>query len=220
MSNNRNIVIADDHPLFRNALKQVIEQTYGNNSVTECADINSLQSLCQTANPIELILLDLHIPGAKGFSGLIYLVNNCPHIPVLMISANDSDEIISRAIHHGAAGFISKSADPSDILAAIETIVNGEIYIPANCNVDLDALDNCIDNDIASLMTQLTPQQFKVATMLAEGLLNKQIAYELNVTEATIKAHVTEIFRKLGVTSRTQAVLAISQLDIQPPSIN
>lgn len=213
------IVIADDHPLFRNALKQIIGLHRQNCDVTEIFDINGLQDLCKNDSKFDLLLLDLHIPSAKGFSGLIYMVTNYPHIPVLMISANDSDEIIAKAIRNGAAGFISKSAEPEEISRAIDAIFEGDIYLPPQCNVDLDAIDDSHQDDIASLMAQLTPQQFKVATMLAEGLLNKQIAYELNVTEATIKAHVTEIFRKLGVSSRTQAVLAISQLDIAQPKL-
>ncbi len=213
------IVIADDHPLFRNALQQIIGLHRSNCDVTEICDINGLQNLCQNDSKFDLLLLDLHIPGAKGYSGLIYMVTNYPHIPVLMISANDSDDIIAKAIRNGAAGFISKSAEPEEISRAIDAIFEGDIYLPPQCNVDLDALDDSHQDDIASLMAQLTPQQFKVATMLAEGLLNKQIAYELNVTEATIKAHVTEIFRKLGVSSRTQAVLAISQLDIAQPNL-
>ncbi len=213
------IVIADDHPLFRNALKQIIGQHRDQAEIFEISDISNLQDFCQGNNNAQLLLLDLHIPGAKGFSGLIYMVNNHPQIPVLMISANDGDDIIAKAIRNGAAGFISKSADPEEISRAIDIIFEGDIYLPPGCNVDPEDLDDTDPSDIASLMAQLTPQQFKVATMLAEGLLNKQIAYELHVTEATIKAHVTEIFRKLGVSSRTQAVLAISQLDIAQPNL-
>jgi len=128
--------------------------------------------------------------------------------------------VISKAIAQGAAGFLSKSAEPSEIARAIEVVTMGDIYIPPQCGVNLESLEDSNDSDISQLMSQLTPQQFKVAIMLAEGLLNKQIAFELNVTEATVKAHVTEIFRKLGVSSRTQAVLAISQLDIPAPSLN
>jgi DNA-binding NarL/FixJ family response regulator len=213
------LIIADDHPLFRAALTQTIvsgsQQPY---NVVEAADISTLQDICQRESSVQLVLLDLHIPGAKGLSGLIYLVNNFPHIPVIMISANDSDDIIGRAISQGAAGFLSKSAEPAEIARAIDVVNSGDIYLPPHSQVDLDSLEDSEEHDISQLMSQLTPQQFKVAVMLAEGLLNKQIAYELNVTEATIKAHVTEIFRKLGVSSRTQAVLMISQLDIPAPS--
>jgi len=216
-----NLVIADDHPLFRAALTQTISQ-HSNHAfnILQAPDISALQDICQRDHNIQLVLLDLHIPGAKGFSGLIYMVNNFPHIPVVMISANDSDDVISKAIAQGAAGFLSKSAEPSEIARAIEVVTMGDIYIPPQCGVNLESLEDSNDSDISQLMSQLTPQQFKVAIMLAEGLLNKQIAFELNVTEATVKAHVTEIFRKLGVSSRTQAVLAISQLDIPAPSLN
>lgn len=215
------LVIADDHPLFRAALTQTIAQHDNDDiMILEASDISSLQEICQREQHIDLVLLDLHIPGARGLSGLIYLVKNFPHIPVMMISANDGDDIIGKAIAQGAAGFLSKSAEPAEIARAIQVVKMGDIYLPPHCNVDLEALEDSQDTDISQLMSQLTPQQFKVAVMLAEGLLNKQIAFELNVTEATVKAHVTEIFRKLGVSSRTQAVLMISQLDIQTPSFN
>ncbi len=221
MPNPAKLVIADDHPLFRVALTQTIAQHNRDDSqILEASDISALQDICQREDNIQLVLLDLHIPGAKGLSGLIYLVNNFPQIPVMMISANDGDDIIGKAISQGAAGFLSKSAEPAEIARALDVVKMGDIYLPPHCNVDLQALDEVEDTDISQLMSQLTPQQFKVAVMLAEGLLNKQIAYELNVTEATVKAHVTEIFRKLGVSSRTQAVLMISQLDIQAPSLS
>lgn len=221
MANAAKLVIADDHPLFRAALTQTIAQHNENDMmILEASDIGSLQNICQREQNIQLILLDLHIPGAKGLSGLMYLVNNFPHIPVMMISANDGDDIIGKAIAQGAAGFLSKSAEPAEIARAIAVVQGGDIYLPPHSNVDLEALEDSQETDISQLMGQLTPQQFKVAVMLAEGLLNKQIAFELNVTEATVKAHVTEIFRKLGVSSRTQAVLMISQLDIQTPSFN
>lgn len=218
MEDSHTFVIADDHPLFRAALKQTLSTCCGTATVHEAPDVNALQDLVAQEASISLILLDLHIPGAHGFSALVYLTTHAPHIPVIMVSASDSNEVVARAIHHGAAGFLSKSSEMDDIERAVHTVLEGDIWIPEHCNIEEHDCSTA-GHQTANLMSALTPQQFKVATMLAQGLLNKQIAYELNVTEATIKAHVTEIFRKLGVTSRTQAVLLISQMEVQPPAV-
>lgn len=216
MSSNASpgFLIADDHPLFRTALSQTLGNIYNTCRILEAEDIDSLQRRMETAVNISLVLLDLHMPGAHGFSGLIYLSAHYPHIPVMMISAHDSPEIIRRGLDHGAAGFLSKSSHPDTIAEAVSSVLAGNIWKPENYDPAI-AGSSSEERNIAAVISSLTPQQFRVAGMLAQGLLNKQIAYELNVTEATVKAHLTEIFRKLGVHSRTQAVLAISQLDVQ-----
>lgn len=205
-------IIADDHPLFRTALKANLEQTFSNAAIREAEDIASLQTLIEADNNIDLILLDLNMPGAHGFSGLIHLQALHPEIPVMIISAAETSEIMCRAIDHGAAGFLPKSSDTSNIASAITAILTGDRWLPEG--VAYKAVPNEGEQQVAKAIGSLTPQQFRVATLLVQGLLNKQIAYELSVTEATIKAHITEIFRKLGVHSRTQAVLAINQLDV------
>ena len=146
-----------------------------------------------------------------------WLVGQNPHTPVIMISANAHPETVRRALDHGAAAFLSKSADMSQIEACIAAVMKGE----RGLHPGLDSKANGASLkalDVAAALASLTPQQFRVTTMLAEGLLNKQIAYELNVKEATIKAHMTEIFRKLGVHSRTQAVLALGSLAVELPA--
>ena len=210
------IIIADDHPLFRDALTQAVNANLSGVHIEQACDIASLQLSVEKFPQASLILLDLHMPGAHGFSGLIHLSAHHPEIPVIVISAHESSDIIRRAMDHGASGFLPKSSSMQEITEAISQVLAGELWLP-------DSFDShCVGSspeemNIAGILSTLTPQQFRVATMLAQGLLNKQIAYELNVTEATIKAHITEIFRKLGVHSRTQAVLAIGKLDVFSP---
>jgi DNA-binding NarL/FixJ family response regulator len=211
------ILIADDHPLFRGALKQVIVNAYPDATLLEAADIPRVQQLLSQHGEVELLLLDLHMPGALGFSALAYVVGNYPNCATIVVSANTHPETVRRALDYGAAGFLSKSASIAEIEQAISGVRAGQVVAPeASQNVsrglDLAALD------VSAAVARLTPQQFRVASMLVEGLLNKQIAYELAVTEATVKAHMTEIFKKLGVHSRTQAVLALHSLGVDLPS--
>jgi len=210
------IIVADDHPLFREALSQAINANLPNATIEHAQDIVSLQHCVEHCPHANLILLDLHMPGAHGFSGLIHLSAHYPEIPVVVVSAHESNNMIHRAMDHGASGFLPKSSSMQNITEAISQVLAGDLCFPAGFDSN-SAGSSDEEMDIANVLSTLTPQQYRVATMIAQGLLNKQVAYELNVTEATIKAHATEIFRKLGVHSRTQAVLAIGQLDVQPP---
>ena len=156
------------------------------------------------------------MPGALGYSALSWFTGHYPDTPVIMISANSHPETVRRAIDHGAAGFLSKSVDMTEMANCIERVMAGERGLHPGLNATATGA-TLQSLDVADALASLTPQQFRVVSMLAEGLLNKQIAYELNVKEATIKAHMTEIFRKLGVHSRTQAVLALGSLAVDPP---
>ncbi|WP_373083473.1 response regulator [Zhongshania sp.] len=215
--NTLRFIIADDHPLFRTALKASLAQSFLDCAVIEVASIAELQTFLSTDTNSDLILLDLHMPDAQGFSGLIHLQAHYPEIPVLVISASETTEVMCRAIDHGAAGFLPKSSQAETISLAITAVLGGARWLPEG--VQFQTGQNSKEQKMASDIASLTPQQFRVASLLVQGLLNKQIAYELDVTEATIKAHVTEIFRKLGVHSRTQAALAFSQLDVSPPDL-
>jgi DNA-binding NarL/FixJ family response regulator len=215
-SQELNILIADDHPLFRSALQQALTQLYPRARLHLAANVAELQSEVERLQGTDLLLLDLHIPGALGYSALSWFIGQHPDTPVVMISANSHPETVRRAIDHGAAGFLSKSADIPVMEACIAAVLAGERGLhpgreAAHAGASLQSLD------VADALSSLTPQQFRVVSMLVEGLLNKQIAYELDVKEATIKAHMTEIFRKLGVHSRTQAVLALSSLSVELP---
>ncbi len=206
--NPATIIIADDHPLFRAALKQAVEQCLDCPYITEADGMNQLEQAAADHADADLVLLDLHMPGARGFSSLIYLRSHYPAIPVVVVSASDEHQIIRRAIDFGAAGFIPKSASMEDISLGIGAVIAGDTSFPS---VELDS--NPADAELASKLESLTPQQFRVLVMLADGLLNKQIGYELAVSEATVKAHMTALMRKLGVFSRTQAALIAKQLD-------
>lgn len=210
------ILVADDHPLFRAALLQVIGQIYPNATLWEAASVAELQQQVGKNPEASLLLLDLHMPGALGFSALSWFVGHRAETPVIMVSANSHPETVRRAIDHGAAGFLSKSTSVDDMENCIARVMAGErgLHPGLDANASGASLQSL---DVADALASLTPQQFRVASMLVEGLLNKQIAYELEVKEATIKAHMTEIFRKLGVHSRTQAVLAIGSLSIDLP---
>ncbi|MEC6833344.1 response regulator [Photobacterium toruni] len=202
------IVIADDHPLFRNALLQSIHMAFNGANLLEADSHNSLFSLLEKTGDIDLLLLDLKMPGSNGMSGLIQLRLQYPELAIVVISASDEDEVIQQVYSHGAFGFIPKSSDMPVLLSALKQIINGEPYFPITIN-------HCQhQQQLATRIATLTPQQYKVLTMLTEGLLNKQIASVLNVSEATIKAHLTAIFRKLEVKSRTQAVILLQQFQI------
>ncbi len=211
------VIVADDHPLFRTAIKEALEAEQGQTRFLEANSFESLQKLVDEQKEVDLVLLDLHMPGISGFAGLVYLRKRYPSVPVVIISANEDPVVIQRALEHGAAGFIPKSSSIATITEAIAEVLMGEIWSPDTTVSDLPG-NNVSEVELADRMSQLTPQQFKVLMMMSKGLLNKQIAYELSVSEATIKAHVTAIMNKLGVNNRTQAVLAASQLSVSDPN--
>ena len=211
------VIVADDHPLFRTAIKEALEAEQGETNFLEASSFESLQALVDEQKEVDLVLLDLHMPGVSGFAGLIYLCKRYPSVPVVIISANEDPVVIKRALEHGAAGFIPKSSSIDTITQAISSILMGELWVPPLTQSDLPG-SNASEIELAERMSQLTPQQFKVLMMMSQGLLNKQIAYDLNVSEATIKAHVTAIMNKLGVSNRTQAVLAANQLAVSNPN--
>ena len=214
------ILIADDHPLFRMALKQAVSQAFPNATVVEAENIDQLERLTDAGEPFSLLLLDLNMPGAHGFSGLIYMRERYQTIPLVVVSASEEAAVIHKAVEFGANGFIPKSASMDVMVEAIEKVCAGERWLPPNILPQHNPLLKDDDHDLAKCIASLTPQQFRVLGMLAEGQLNKQIAYELNVSEATIKAHMTAIFRKLGVRNRTQAVIRLQNLDVESFSAN
>ena len=211
-----NILIVDDHPLFRHALIQAVRYSFPQAQIHESAAVNEFYERLENGPEPDLVLLDLNLPGASGFSALVHVRAQYPSIPIVVVSAHEQVSIIQRAIAHGAVGYIPKSAHPSHIGEAIRHVLDGEIWLPPNLptNISFDPRE-ADETALAERIQSLTPQQFRVLMMVAEGLLNKQIGYELDVSEATIKAHVTAIFRKLGVQNRTQAVLAINALKIE-----
>ncbi len=203
------IVIADDHPLFRGALRQTVASLFSGARVVEATGLDDLTRLL-AEEEADLVLLDLTMPGVQGFSGLLYLRAQHPAVPVLIVSANEDPAVIRRAVEFGAAGFIPKSLDTPQIGEALAAVLAGGAWTPPD--VDLSPSEDRETTELVRRMATLTPQQMRVLMMLSEGLLNKQIAYALGVSEATIKAHVSAILQKLGVESRTQAVIAAARI--------
>lgn len=210
MASALTIIIADDHPLFRGALKQALTGMAGSPDIVEAGDFEAARAAAGSNPNADLLLLDLAMPGVSGLSGLISLRAEFQSLPVVVVSASDDPATIRRALDLGASGFISKSASIDDIREGIGSVLAGNIYTPGGY-VRGPEQDSEVADLIARLRT-LTPQQSRVLAMLAEGLLNKQIAYELGVSEATIKAHVSAILLKLNVDSRTQAVIQLGKI--------
>jgi len=206
------IIIADDHPLFREALAASVKRLYPQVKIHEADTIDALMELVEEYLEADLLLLDLNMPGATGYSALVHLRAHYPMLPVIMVSAHEQPELMRRALDHGAMGFVPKSADTNTLGEALETVLMGDIWAPEAAHSAAPVADE--DKAAAALLQTLTPQQFRVLQMVSTGLLNKQIAHELGVTEATIKTHMTAILRKLGVTNRTHAVLIAKQLSL------
>ena len=214
MPSSYKFVIADDHPLFRGALKQALASFAENTGILEAGDFDSAKALIVANDDVDLVLLDLSMPGASGLSGIVSLRGVHPAVPMVVVSAHDDPETIRRALELGASGFISKSASMEEIRSGVETVLAGGISAPVGIELGVERDPEI--SDLIKRLQSLTPQQTRVLSMLGEGLLNKQIAYELDVSEATIKAHVSAVLQKLGVDSRTQAVILLSKIGSDP----
>jgi len=211
------LIIVDDHPLFRGAMRQALSggldagmAGIGPISILEAGDFSQLQSQLLDNPDIDLILLDLSMPGVSGFSGLLALRAEHAAMPVVIVSANDDPSTVRRALELGASGFVPKSVGIETIREAISSVQRGDVWKPDDVDLATES-----DPEIAELLKKLatlTPQQTRVLSMISRGLLNKQIAYELTVSEATVKAHVSAVLQKLDVDSRTQAVIQLSKL--------
>ena len=209
------LLIADDHPLFRAALRQAANESVNGCTVVEAADLAGVLDTLATDPDIDLVLLDLHMPGSQGLSGLATLRGQHPSVAVLVVSAHDEPRTVRRALDHGASGFIPKSASPADIAKAIRNVLDCGSWLPPGLAQAVAGLPaDPADVDLAGRLARLTEQQYRVLALLGEGLLNKQIADRLTIQERTVKAHVTAIFEKLGVRNRTQAGVLLRSLDL------
>ncbi|MAU97889.1 MAG: DNA-binding response regulator [Fulvimarina sp.] len=205
-------IVADDHPLFRGALKEILLSLPQGAEIVEAADFDEAAAALERHGDADLLLLDLAMPGTSGLSGLALLRAEHPSVPIAIVSASEDSQIIARALDLGASGFIPKSAGFDEIRTAIVRLLSGDVWLPGD--VSLDAPGDPEVADLIARVKTLTPQQTRVLSMLGRGLLNKQIAYELGVSEPTIKAHVSAVLLKLGVDSRTQAVIQLGKLGI------
>ncbi len=211
------LLIADDHPLFREALRGVALRLLPQAGIREAEDAAGLYAMVDANPDADLLLMDLNMPGAHGFSALVHLRAVHPQLPIVMVSAREEPEVVRRALDHGAVGFIPKSADAATLSRALRQVLDGERWLP-EAALAAPAISED-ERAVAARVRELTPQQFRVLQMLGTGLLNKQIGYELGVSEATIKAHMTAILRKLGASNRTQAILMAGKLAVDPESV-
>jgi DNA-binding NarL/FixJ family response regulator len=205
-------VIADDHPLFRGALREAVSGLFEHVEIGEAGSFEDVAKLLDRGGEVDLILLDLNMPGVRGFSGLMYLRAQYPSVPIVVVSANDDPTVIRRCMDLGTSGFIPKTLGIEEMRAAIKRVLEGGVWTPPD--IDLSAGADTESANLMARLASLTPQQVRVLMMLSEGLLNKQIAYELGVSEATVKAHVSAILQKLGVESRTQAVITAAKIEL------
>jgi DNA-binding NarL/FixJ family response regulator len=202
-------IVADDHPLFRDALRQTVAALWPTAAIRQAGTFEEVVALLSADDDVDLILLDLRMPGMHGFSGLLFIRAQYPGIPVVIVSASEEPATMRSAVRFGASGYIPKSLATDVIGRAVAAVLDGAVWMPPDIDLELpQAADRALDR-----LAALTPQQMRVLMMLSEGLLNKQIAHQLDVSEATIKAHVSAILQKLGVDSRTQAVIAASRIE-------
>jgi DNA-binding NarL/FixJ family response regulator len=206
-------LIIDDHPLFREALQSALQLAYPDAETVEARLIEDALAILETGQSFDLALLDLSMPGVQGFEGLLTVRTRYPRLPVVVVSGHEDPRIVSETLSYGAAGFIPKSARKDDLAKAIREVMEGEVYVPSDFAGEQADADRDDRAELVRRLATLTPQQMRVLGMLRQGLLNKQIAFELQVGETTVKAHVSEILRKLHVYSRTQAVIEVSRLD-------
>jgi DNA-binding NarL/FixJ family response regulator len=206
------LLIADDHPLFRGALREAVNGLFERAEVAEAGTFEEVTEFLERGGAeIDLILLDLRMPGVRGFSGLMYLRAQYPSLPIVVVSASDDPAVIRRCMEFGASGFIPKTLGVEALREAVAQVLRGEVWTPPD--IDLRRETDTEGAAMIARLATLTPQQVRVLMMLSGGLLNKQIAYELGVSEATVKAHVSAILQKLGVESRTQAVIAAGKIE-------
>lgn len=210
------ILIVDDHPMFREALRSAVKFSRKDAEILEAGSIEAAHEIIRDEPGIEIVLLDLSLPGTRGFDGLILLRSAFPRTPIMIVSGLDDPKIVSEAIRLGAAGFVSKSVDKETLAEGLSVVLSGSVFVPPELAQSAQGQrPESRSGDIADLVANLTPAQMRVLQLIRNGQLNKQIAYELGVSETTIKAHVSEILRKLNVVSRTQAVIKTSQLDFK-----
>jgi DNA-binding NarL/FixJ family response regulator len=203
-------LIADDHPLFRNALKQALSDVLGD-GLLESSDFHTTVEQLNLHNDIDLVFLDLKMPGNSGLTGLSQIRAEFPNILVVVVSAEENPSLIIKALQLGASAFIPKSTSLESINDAVSQVLSGNEWLPDNL-MHLGEHASSDANDALQRIEQLTPHQLKVLKMMADGLLNKQIAYELDISESTVKQHASACLRKLNVNNRTQAGVIFKQL--------
>lgn len=207
-------LIVDDHPLFREALGNAVRLAYADAEIFETMSIDGALDVLSEKTGIDLALLDLSLPGVTGFAGFMRLRVAYPRLPVAIVSSHEDQRIIREALSLGASGYLPKSTSKRELAAAIKEVLSGSISVPKDFVATSEIADaESSAQALRARICELTPQQLRVLDLIRRGLQNKHIAIELEVAESTVKAHVTEILRKLKIYSRTKAVIAIGNLD-------
>ncbi|RPE81439.1 response regulator transcription factor [Vulcaniibacterium tengchongense] len=213
------LLIADDHPLFRAALRQAALEAVPDARIDEAGRLDDVLAALDADPSVDLVLLDLHMPGNHGLAGLAAIRAQHPGVAVVVVSANDDPRVVRRALDHGAAGYLPKSAGLDELREAIRTVLACEQWLPPSLRAAVARTQSAsADADLAARLASLSPQQFRVLTLVAQGLLNKQIADRLEVQERTVKAHLSAIFERLGVRNRTQASVVLRELELSDPA--
>jgi DNA-binding NarL/FixJ family response regulator len=212
-----NILVADDHPLFRDAISGVIRCQFVNSSVLEAEDLDSAMTIAQQNLDLDMILLDLNMPGMDGLNGLIQLRTHAPSIPVVIVSAEHDKNVVLKSITYGAVGFIVKSLARSAMTEALEQVLSGQVYLPADVFWDTNTSpthrSRFEHGSNTDCFQSLTRRQLIVLEQMAKGESNKQIAFTLHIAETTVKAHVSAVLRKLNVHNRIQAIMTARDID-------
>lgn len=211
-----NLLIADDHPLYRDALKGALNIAFSELNILESGNLNETVDILANQD-VDLLLLDLHMPGSRDLFGLLHIQKTFPDIPIAVVSGTEDIALISKVVGLGAMGFIPKTTSAKNISDAVNTMLAGDVWVPASVRQQIEQVGEEF-SQLAENVSSLTPAQYNVLCYMRDGLLNKQIGYNLDIAEATVKAHVTAIFRKLGINNRTQAVLIASELQLEPPT--
>ena len=213
------LLIADDPPLVRAALRGAAADAVAQLQVLEAESLQGVLAALESQPDVDLVLLDLHMPGNHGLAGLAAIRAQYPAVAVVVVSANDDPRVVRRALDHGAAGYLPKSSGLDELRDAIRSVLACEQWLPASLRATVArAQSSQQDTELAARLASLSPQQFRVLTLVAQGLLNKQIADRLDVQERTVKAHLSAIFERLGVRNRTQAGVVLRELELSDPS--
>jgi DNA-binding NarL/FixJ family response regulator len=211
-------LIIDDHPLFREALGNAVRMAHPDAGIFEAMTIEGALRILAANSGIDLALLDLSLPDATGFSGFRRLRENYPRLPIAIVSSHEDRQVVREALALGAAGYLPKSTSKSELALAIGLVLSGSISVPKELVPSSDVNDADVTEALRARLQELTPQQLRVLGLIRCGLQNKQIALELKLAESTIKAHVTEILRKLRLYSRNKAIIEIGKLNLPAPN--